>query len=283
MRGLTALLCFSLLLWSQTVMAQAPPLPEYYSEDNIHLSAKEQEALRLASEWSDRPIKPIQLAGGKVVYVHGASLPTIISAPMHICDIELESGEMIFDMVLGDTARWLVESGTSGNGVSHVYVKPLDVGLNTSLVITTNRRVYHLKLISRRSGHTPYIGFLYKEQVMTVLAKDKQERMWASGEVNGQQVDMSGLDFNYAVKGNAPWKPVQVFNDGRQTFIKLPESSSRRDIPVLLAMQGKREMMINYRVKNNTFEVDGLFDHLILISGVGGDQKKVNIKKEIKK
>ena len=250
--------------------------------DTAALSPKEEEALRLASTWSDRPIKPIQTADGKVVYVHGATRPTIIGAPMQISDIELEAGEFVNEILVGDNTRWMVESGNSGSGTTHIFVKPLEAGLETSLVVTTNKRVYHLKLVSQEKNFTPHIGFLYQEQAKILGAKDRKEQRWNTTEINGQSVDLSGLDFNYRVDGRAPWKPIQVYNDGRQTFLKLPDSASKTELPVLLAMKGKQEQLVNYRVHNNTFVVDGLFEHLALISGVGRDRVRVDIKRKVK-
>ena len=248
----------------------------------VSLSEKEKEALRLANSWSDRPIKPIQTAAGKVVYVHGSTMPTVIGAPMQISDIELEPSEVVNEILVGDTTRWLVESGVSGNGITHIFVKPLNADLQTSLVITTNKRVYHIKLVSQAFGHTPYLGFLYQEQAKIVAAKDRKDQKWSTGEIAGQTVDLSGLDFHYRVSGKAAWKPIQVYNDGQQTFVRLPESASKAEVPVLLAMKGKREQLVNYRVQNNTFIVDGLFDHLALISGVGRHQERIDVKRGAK-
>ena len=272
-----------LFIWPLLAIFLASPVWAAPAPEALGLSPKEVEALRLAQEWSDRPIKPVQIAGGKVVYVHGATLPTIIGAPMQISDIELEPGESVNEILVGDTARWLVESGLSGNGVTHVFVKPSDVGLNTSLIITTNKRTYHLKLISRPSGHTHYVGFLYREQALAVAAKDRKEELWSTSTVDGKTVELSSLDFNYQVSGKADWKPIQVYNDGQQTFIKLPDSASKKEAPVLLAMKGKQEQLVNYRFQNNAFVVDGLFDHLALISGVGGQQTRVDVKRSLKK
>jgi type IV secretion system protein VirB9 len=259
------------------------PLPDYLNDTVMPLSPKEQEALRLAAEWSEKPVKPIRVGDGKVVYVLGSTMPTVIGAPMEISDIELEPGEQVNEILVGDSARWLVESGSSKGNVTHIFVKPLDAGLQTSLVVTTDRRAYHIKLVSQKSGYTPHVGFLYQEQASALAAKDRKERAWATTEVEGRPVDLSSLDFNYRVIGQAPWKPVQVYNDGRQTFIKLPEAAKGTETPVLLARQGRREMLVNYRFRNNVFEVDGLFEHLTLISGVGGDQKKIDIQREVKK
>jgi type IV secretion system protein VirB9 len=270
------------------VNADGPMLPSESGlnlENDPSLSAKpltpkEVEALRLAQEFDGRPLKPIQGPGGKILYVFGSSMPTIIGSPMRISDIELEAGEAVNDVYVGDSARWLVESGTSGNGITHIFVKPIDIGLETSLVVTTNKRVYHLQLISREAGYTPYIGFLYQSQLQPVLKREAQEKEWRTALVDGQPVDMSNLNFHYTIKGKASWKPVMVYDDGLKLYIRLPESARRGEVPALLVQQGKENTLVNYRLKYNTFEVDGLFDHVILITGVGRKQQKIDITRD---
>ncbi|MDR2724835.1 MAG: P-type conjugative transfer protein TrbG [Candidatus Adiutrix sp.] len=263
--------------------AMAAPAPNFLSQAVVPLSPKEEEALRLSRDWSERQINPIQTSGGKVVYLHGLSMPTVIGEPMQISDIELEPGETVNEILVGDNTRWLVESGVSGGGVTHIFVKPLDAGLQTTLVVTTGRRVYHIKLVSQKEGFTPHVGFLYQGQAKILADQERKERRWATGEFDGQTVDLSSLDFAYKVTGKAPWKPVQVFNNGHQTFIKLPDSAAKAEIPVLLAFKGRREQIVNYRVHHNTFVVDGLFEHLALVSGVGRNQERVEIKREAKR
>jgi type IV secretion system protein VirB9 len=201
---------------------------------------------------------------------------------MQISDIELEPGEVVNEILVGDTTRWLVESGQAGN-ITHIFVKPLDAGLQTSLVVTTDKRVYHVKLVSQKDNYNPYVGFLYQGQAKVLAKQEQRENQWVTGEIDGRTVDLSGLDFGYRVTGKASWKPIQVFNDGRQTFIRFPESAAKSEVPVLLALMGRREQIVNYRVQLNTFIVDGLFEHLVLVSGVGKDQNRVEIKREPKK
>ena len=148
-------------------------------------------------------------------------------------------------------------------------------------MVTTDRRVYHLRLVSQRSGHTPYVGFLYseslKQQAAWKQARDAKEREWDSTTVDGKATDLSALNFNYEVKGKAKWKPERVYDDGRQTFIRLPEKSASGEMPVLLVRKGKQDVLVNYRVKDSAMIVDGLFDRIALIIGVGGDQEKVDV------
>ena len=260
------------------------PEIDYLNPKTVPLTDKEKKALRLSGSWSRQGVEPVLTGGGKVVYVHGASLPTIVAAPMQVCDVELQSGEIVHEIVVGDSSRWMVDSGTAGSGLgatAHLFIKPVDSGLESSAVVTTDRRVYHLRLVSQRSGHTPYVGFLYsesmKQQAAWRQAREAKEWEWNSTSVDGRTTDLSALNFNYEVKGKAKWKPERVYDDGRQTFIRLPEKSASGEMPVLLVRKGKQDVLVNYRVKDSAMIVDGLFDRIALIIGVGGDQEKVEV------
>lgn len=262
----------------------AMPEIDYLNPKTVPLTDKEKKALRLSGSWSRQGVEPVLTGGGKVVYVHGASLPTIVAAPMQVCDVELQAGETVHEIVVGDSSRWMVDSGTAGSGASataHLFIKPVDSGLESSAVVTTDRRVYHLRLVSQRSGHTPYVGFLYseglKQQAAWRQAREAKEREWNSTSVDGRTTDLSALNFNYEVKGKARWKPERVYDDGQQTFIRLPEKSASGEMPVLLVRKGKQDVLVNYRVKDSAMIVDGLFDRIALVIGVGGDQEKVEV------
>jgi len=272
--------------WPPAVGAIKAPAQDidYISPKVVPLNDVEKKALHLSTAWSRRTLEPLLAEGGKVVFVHGASLPTIIAAPMQVCDVELQVGETVNEIVVGDSARWLVVSGTTGNGPGatvHLFIKPVDAGLESSAVVTTDRRVYHLRLVSQRTGHTPYVGFLYADdlhkQTAQKRAKEARDREWASTSLDGKTVDLSSLNFNYEVKGKAAWKPERVYDDGQQTFIRLPAKSKSGEMPVLLVRKGSKDVLVNYRVKDQAMIVDGLFDRIALIIGVGSAQEKVEI------
>ena len=139
-----------------------PEKIKYLSPDTVSLTKKESEALKLGQEWMKGGPNPF-LVDGRLTYVHGSGVTTIIAQPFQVSDVELESGEIVNTIVVGDSSRWQIESGSAGNTV-HLFVKfvkPLDVGLESSAVVTTDRRVYHLRLISKQQEYTPYVGFVY--------------------------------------------------------------------------------------------------------------------------
>ena len=155
-----------------THYTKAGAMPDYISDKPVKLTAKERKALELAQDWAAKSVTPSRDGNGRVLYVHGASLPTVIASPFQVCDVELQPGETLNEVVVGDSARWLVDVSKSGSGENetvHLLIKPVDAGLETSAVVTTNRRVYHLRLVSERSGHTPYVGFTYQEDHAVLL------------------------------------------------------------------------------------------------------------------
>ena len=75
----------------------------------------------------------------------------LYAAPERVTDIALQPGEVLASVAAGDTVRWTVGDTTSGTGESkrvHILVKPFAAGLGTNLIITTDRRAYHLQMES---------------------------------------------------------------------------------------------------------------------------------------
>ena len=251
------------------------------SPEMAPLGANEQRMVEKIKDWAEHGTgSEGVLIDGKLVFVHGVGgIPTIIAAPLQVVDVELERGEVVNEIVVGDTARWQVVDGTAA-GATHLFIKPIDSALETSAVITTDRRVYHLRLISRKTDFTPYVGFLYpddlKAQVAAARAKEQRKQTWRTDDSG---VDLADLNFGYEVAGdNTPWKPERVFDNGRKMYVQLPASATTNEMPALMVRKGRKDVLVNYRVKaGRMMEVDGLFNHLALVAGVGNDQELVEI------
>lgn len=263
------------------------PLPPLINDVHIPLSPKEKKALSLVHSHAAQGPSPFQDGSGRLVFVHGASVPTIVTAPLHVCDVELQPGEALHEVVVGDSARWLMDvakAGAGDNATVHLLVKPVDAGLETSAVVTTSRRVYHLRLVSQRQedgGFMPYVGFAYRDDHIRRFAEqqasEEKRKHWQTTTAGA---DLGSLHFGYEVRGKASWKPAQVYDDGRQTFIRLPEATASADIPVLLVREADADVLVNYRIKDRTIIMDGVFPHVVLVSGVGSQQNKVEIRRE---
>lgn len=202
----------------------------YFTDKNPQLTPQERAALDLAKKWqaaNPTGVKPVAGPDGSIRFLFGAQQPSIVCAVLQVCDIELQSGEQVNSIHLGDQARWLVEPAVTGQGaleVQHLIVKPLDVGLETSLVVTTNRRTYHMRLRSHRRDFMPRVGFTYPEDAAAKWYAIKSRESHALDIKRSRTLPQTGeylgnLDFAYAVDGSAAWKPLRVYNDGQKTII----------------------------------------------------------------
>ncbi|MCT4625655.1 P-type conjugative transfer protein TrbG [Halodesulfovibrio sp.] len=268
------------------------PLPEFLSKSTVKLMPKEMKAVDLSTRWMNRNVAPYMNSQGKLVYTFGTTLPTVVCSPLMGADIEMQEGEQIRDVILGDTGRWrykITKSGMAGRERLHVIIKPIDNGLVTTVVIPTSRRVYHIKLVSDAKKYTPYVGFAYPDEQRRIMqlqtAKQKQQQAWKTARTTkGASIDLSTLDFGYDVTGKARWKPLQVYNDGTRTIIRLPKEAAQSDLPVLLVQKAGQEALVNYRVrtkgKSTSLIVDEIFEEAMLIAGVGSKQQKIEISKQ---
>src|SRR5690606_6052074 len=181
----------------------------------------------------------------------GEIQPSVVCSPLQVCDIELQGGEVVRDVLVGDTVRWKVEpatSGSAGRQAIHLVVKPSEAGLVTSMVVTTTRRTYHIQLKSHPSQYMARVGFEYPQDAMSRLA-DINARLEAN-TIPGAGVLAEALDFSYSVRGRASWRPVRVYSDGQKTYIQFPRSITGQDAPVLFVVSGGQDRIVNYRMKN---------------------------------
>jgi len=187
----------------------------------------------------------------------------VLTAPGRVTDIALQSGEALGAVAAGDTVRWVVGDTTSGSGETkrtHVLVKPFTAGLSTNVVITTDRRTYHLALTSTDRTAMAALSWTYpKDQLIALKAAAEQARA-AQPVASGLQVDQ--LHFDYVISGDRPaWRPLRAFDDGRQTYIEFPPSLAVGEAPPLFLVDGKgAASLVNYRVQGRYYVVDRLFE-----------------------
>ena len=294
MKLLPLLIALALLPGAPLLAAEPTALQQLLDAPEPPLSQQARAAVALANKWQSNPAsraEPVPSADGAIRFLFGAGQPTVVCAVMQVCDVELQPGEVVNSVHLGDAVRWLVEPALTGagpNALQHLIIKPLDVGLDTSLVVTTNRRTYHLNLRSHRSEFLPRVGFIYGDEVAARWAALKQvqtqERQARTIPATGEY--LGNLDFNYTLSGSAPWKPSRVYNDGTKTIIEMPREMAQTEAPTLLAIRdngsprGRDETtLVNYRLQGNRYIVDTVLDHAILVTGVGRGQTKITIRR----
>lgn len=194
-------------------------------------------------------------------WVEGA-LYRLYAAPEQVSDIALQPGETLIAVSAGDTVRWVIGDTTSGSGDTqrvHVLVKPFAPGLKTNLVITTDRRSYHLQLESTDRTSMAAISWTYPQDRLLALQRRNADADAASPVATG--IALENLRFRYAISGDSPpWRPVRAFDDGAKVYIEFPGRIDQGEAPPLFVVgpQGDNQL-VNYRVRRNYYIVDRLF------------------------
>jgi type IV secretory pathway VirB9-like protein len=154
----------------------------YFDGPNPVLTPRERKGLAIEGQWSGTSLStrdlPAPGADGMIRYVYGTVQASVVCAVLQICDVELQPGETIKGVDIGDSARWVVNVTAAGeppNVTEHLILKPTDVGLTTSMVITTNRRVYHLLLRSHRTQTMVRVGWTYPEDLNKRIAEQRRQ------------------------------------------------------------------------------------------------------------
>lgn len=209
-------------------------------------------------------------------YMEG-SLYTVYAAPMKITDIALAPGEKLISEAAGDTLRWQIAQTYSGSGdtlTQHILVKPSQAGLQNTMVITTDQHVYHLILQSTEQSYMASVQWNYPGNLVSYPNNTQNPAINPTSD-SSPNVDLSNLDFSYQskmIEGKEmpAWFPTRIFNDGKRTFIQLPNNYSSSQLPVLYVADenGNYASMVNWRYRAPYIVVDIVFQKARLQSGV---------------
>lgn len=182
-------------------------------------------------------------------YAPGA-IYELYTSPSFISAILLEPGETLGDVAAGDTSRWMVQETNAEaeiDGRTIVLVKPQASGLRTNIVLVTDRRTYTIEAIAQT-------GSAYSAQIAWCYPAEDEARM----------ASVDQLHFGYRVRatrgGRPSWMPTRVFDDGRRTWIEMPEAVASSDLPPLFVITGEGAELVNYRVQGQRYMVDRIFD-----------------------
>ncbi len=259
----------------------------------------------VSARWENRAGPVVLGEAGRVVTVFGASIPTAFCAPLVVCTIELEPGEHLTDTPSwGDTVRWQVTAKVQGDDPETMVfeIKPSDDAGMTNLVIPTDRRLYNITLVKDDSVHTPILSFTYPDTVAkqakqriadrkarkadearraaaakAAAARKREQALERSGvETASGLKEASKLDFGFRITGNAPFRPVRVYSDGKQTYIDLRPSYSG-PLPALVPGRSEENKVLNTRVEANGMRL--VADRVIRDMWLQAGKRRVRIRR----
>jgi type IV secretion system protein VirB9 len=204
----------------------------------------------------------------------------VYTQPLRATDICLEPGEQVTEApFVSDSERWLLGAGLSrenGIDVQHIYVKPKLHGIDATLIVNTDRRVYHLIVRSYKDIHMPVVRWRYPGREMP--------RSYAGlPESGGEAVagpDPRYLSFNYRITYSwnwfkkPRWLPNLVYDDGKKTYVTFPLDISRGELPAVFE---NRADIVNYRAAGNVIIIDKRIEKITV--KLGGSEIVIEKKK----
>jgi type IV secretion system protein TrbG len=255
--------------------AQLPPLPPHASPAKAKGLKTPQNVIAQAHQGATQgPTTDGYINAVQVYTFAPGALYQLYTRPETVSDLTLQAGETLIATAAGDTARWVVGDTTSGAGEGqqvHVLVKPIKEGLQTNLLITTDRHVYHLECHSTSGTYMAAVSWQYPADDLARLTRASLARKAQEQQVVAPLLgDATTLNFGYHIDAPAHprWTPTRVFDDGQKTFIQFPQALTTSEAPALfLTSREGATQLVNYRVKGTWYIVDRLFDRAELRVG----------------
>ena len=251
--------------------------PIYYPENTAPDQTKPEAAVANAA--SKGVSEPKDYNGAMMLYDYDETLVyQVYAMPLRVTDIYLEPGEKVIEQPFcGDTTRWTIGGGVSktvGVDTQHLYLKPSAEGLETTLIINTDRRIYHLIIKSFKGTFMLAVMWRYPGGAGSGLPQSfLKDGAGNSGQDKGQTesgqaaftVDPALISSDYTVsypKGKPPqWLPTLVLDDGEKTYIVLPDTVIHHELPAVFGENGE---LVNFRVKDNLVVIDRLLKKIQL-------------------
>ena len=288
---------------AQSLPAGAPAdkgseVPLNWRPPHAELNAAAVSAAEVSRQWETGVATPTPGADGRVVYIFGQGMPVMVCAPLRVCAIELQAGEHLESQPqIGDSRRWEITPVLSGSGLDEtplLIVKPIEAGLETDLIVSTDRRTYVFRLVSDPMRFVSRLAFQYPgedaakwaafeirqaaaKRDAEAVAEQAHEKDKRAGVVPMAENTLDNLYFDYKLSGDAAYRPEQVFDDGQHTYLIYPNDGRFRELPTLLIQVNGKSELVNFRVDGSRYIVDRLFDKAILVVGVGKKQTRVTI------
>ena len=276
-------------------------VPLNWKLPHADLNAVGLSAAEVSRLWEAGASMPTQGENGKAVYIYGQGMPVLVCAPLRVCAIELQSGEHLQSQPqIGDSRRWEITPVLSGSGLDEapiLIVKPIEAGLETDLIVPTDKRTYVVRLVSDPTRFVSRLAFQYPDEDRAkwvafavrqdeskrnaeAIAKERREKDKKAGVVPMADNAVDRLYLDYKFSGDEHLRPDHVFDDGQHTYLIYPNDGRFRELPTLLLVVNGKSELVNFRVDGSRYIVDRLFDKAILVVGVGKKQTRVTITRE---
>ncbi len=168
--------------------------------------------------------------------------------------LEFAADERIENVVVGNSAVWQV---IPNKAADHLFVKPMQSGLDTNMTVITSGRIYYfdMKPLPSADPNAAFaVRFIYPTSPSLPPAVAKVEAS------------------SYRLTGSRALKPMTMSDDGRSTSMIWPAKTA---IPAVFVIDAQgREALVNGEMRDGRYVVDQIADQFIF--RIGGEEARAN-------
>lgn len=176
--------------------------------------------------------------------------------------IEFPAPDKIESVALGDSLTWQVTPNKRGNVL---FVKPVDEGEPTNMMVVTSQRYYTFELSAkRRTPETPTSEITYLLRIATPVdgAPSIEEPVLFGGDAPPTPAPIND---RYTYTGSKQNLPSRVFDDGVSTTFEWPRGV---ETPAIFYRRPDgAESIVNYSYKGDAIIVHQIAPEFILRNG----------------
>ena len=172
-------------------------------------------------------------------------------APGYQATIEFAPDEHIENVALGDSGAWQATPNHRGD---YLFVKPVQGGVTTNMVVLTDVRRYAFEL-QPAYGPSPDLAYLvrftYPRAESGTVATDTDTAADAAPPERGR----------YKLSGDRTIRPSAIDDDGTKTYIEWPGS---RSLPAVYTVDaGGAEHLLNGNMRGDVYVIDSVVPNLM--------------------
>lgn len=173
--------------------------------------------------------------------------------------IELEPGDRIETIAIGDATNWQITPNAAGNVV---FVKPVGIGPITNLSMVTSRRRYNLELVAQSGAKARRGDIIFALRFVDPAAPAPTP---PQAQPAVTEVPAGPVNRRYSFEGSDVNVPSEVFDDGRSTFFRFAPGAAQ---PAIFAdLPGAGESVVNVQKRGDYVVVDQVAASFVLRDG----------------
>jgi type IV secretion system protein VirB9 len=122
------------------------------------------------------------------------------------------------------------------------------------------------KWYQRVSWNYPDVVVYKRSEQARRRLQEEEEASQREQQTVNRGIALEQLNFGYAIKGPAEFRPTQAFDDGRFTYLRMPAQLQELPAVFVVGADGQAEL-VNYIVKGDYLVVQRLASRLLLKLG----------------